>query len=67
MTHDPDRRDLEEAERQAEESRRRAADDLAAARARSVTTRRLASRLRRLREENGFKELFLSAMRGSDG
>lgn len=67
MTHDPDRRDLEEAERQAEESCRRAADDLAAARARSVTTRRLASRLRRLREENGFKELFLSAMRGADG
>ncbi len=67
MTHDPDRRDLEEAERMAEESRRRAAEDLAAARARSVRTRKLASRLRRLREENGFKELFLSAMRGSDG
>jgi hypothetical protein len=67
MTHDPDRRDLEEAERLAEESRRRAAEDLAAARARSVGTRKLASRLRRLREENGFEQLFLTAMRGTDG
>ena len=60
------RHDLDQAEHQAEQSKRQAEDDLARARAKSVEVEALADRLRRLNAANGFAELLVRAVaRGS--
>ncbi|GIH91927.1 hypothetical protein ACFFMN_34030 [Planobispora siamensis] len=65
MTRDD--RDIEQAEQEAEASRRRAEADLAHARERALRSLTLAERLRRLREANHFGELLSEAFRGRRG
>ncbi|MER7500432.1 hypothetical protein AB0L05_27620 [Nonomuraea pusilla] len=62
MPHDgADRPDIDEARQAAERSRRRAEQDLTRAHERAARWLTLAERLRRLREENGFQQLFEEA------
>jgi hypothetical protein len=56
--------DLEDARQAVEQSRRRAEQELQLARVRARRSLTLAERLRRLREENGFQELFEEAFGG---
>nr|WP_062336211.1 hypothetical protein [Herbidospora sakaeratensis] len=67
MTTDDDRPDLHQAARHVQESAERAQRDLDEARKRSRQARSLADKLRGLREENGFRDMFIQAMRGSGG
>lgn len=67
MTRRDDRPDLEQAVQAAEESKQRAEQELKRARESAGRTMSLARRLRQLREENGFREIFLDALRGSGG
>lgn len=65
MTHDDERLpDIDEARQAADESMQRAEDDLRRAREQARHTLRIASRLRRLREANGFSEIFDDAFGG---
>ena len=64
---DDSRPDLAEATEDAEESRRRAQEELAHAKERARRTLTLAQRLRRLREDNHFGELLADAFRGNRG
>lgn len=59
--------DLDEARRAVEESRLRAEADMRGARERARRTMSLAERLRSLREENGFQQLFEEAFGGGSG
>ncbi|GAA3720989.1 hypothetical protein GCM10022224_103520 [Nonomuraea antimicrobica] len=56
--------DLDDARQAAEESRRRAERDLRQARERARWMLDLAARLKRLREANGFEEMFEEAFGG---
>jgi hypothetical protein len=58
--------DIEQAEKQSQESKRQAEKDLERARETSVDVEALADRLRRLNASNGFAELLVRAVvRGS--
>lgn len=65
--HEDDRPNLDEAQQQAEQSRRQAEQELKAARERARRTLTVAERLRRLRLENHFSELFDRALGGGHG
>lgn len=67
MTRRDDQPDLEQAAKAAEESKRRAEQELKRARESAGRAMSLARRLQRLRQENGFREIFLDALRGSSG
>ncbi|MGI5274904.1 DUF7620 family protein [Nonomuraea sp. CA-218870] len=69
MTDHDDERvpDIDEARQAADESRQRAEDDLRRAREQARHTLSVAARLRRLREANGFSELFDEAFGGRRG
>lgn len=67
MTGEHDRRDLDQAAREAEESRRRAEEEARRAHEHARRALSLAAMLKRLREENGFHELFLEAFGGRHG
>lgn len=62
--HDSERPDLEQAAEDAAQSAARAAEDSQDARERARRSLGLAERLRRLREENGFQQLFEEAFGG---
>jgi len=63
--HDEERLpDIDEARQAADESMRRAEDELRQAREQARHTLSIAARLRRLREANGFRELFDDAFGG---
>jgi hypothetical protein len=63
--HDEERLpDIDEARQAADESMRRAEDELRQAREQARHTLSIAARLRRLREANGFSELFDDAFGG---
>ncbi|MCK2214303.1 hypothetical protein MF672_010940 [Actinomadura sp. ATCC 31491] len=65
MREQPDERpSLDDAARQAEQSRRRAEADLARARERARASRGIADRLRRMREDNHFARMFDEALGG---
>jgi hypothetical protein len=67
MTEGHDRRDLNQAAREAEASRRRAEEEAQRARESAKRALSLAAVLKRLREENGFHELFQEAFGGRHG
>jgi hypothetical protein len=66
--HDEERLpDIDEARQAADESMRRAEDAMRLAREQARHTLSIAARLRRLREANGFSELFDDAVGGRHG
>lgn len=66
-TPNEDRPELDDARQAVEQSRRRAEQDLNRARERAHRWIDLAERLRRLREANGFQQLFEEAFGGDRG
>ncbi|MET8866544.1 hypothetical protein ABZW11_26700 [Nonomuraea sp. NPDC004580] len=64
---DEHRPELDDARQAVEESRRRAEQDMNRARERARGWLSLAERLKRLREENGFQQLFEEAFGGGRG
>ncbi len=67
MTGGHDRRDLNQAAREAEASRRRAEEEAQRASESARRALSLAAILRRLREENGFQAIFEEAFGGRHG
>lgn len=67
MTRPEDRHDIEEAAREAAQSKLRAQRELASARERAGRNLSIARRLRELREENGFSRLLDDAFGGAHG
>lgn len=64
MTRPDDRPDIEQATREAAQSKLQAQQELSQARERAGKTLRIARRLRELREANGFSALFDDAFGG---
>lgn len=67
MTRRDERPDIDQAAQDAQESKRRADHELRQARETSGVWLSVARKLRQLREENGFGELWDDAVRGSGG